>query len=267
LLGESLEIGPPAALRWHPASGRNALLVAPPEPTLAVLAAVLPSLRADWHRRFGQAPEIILLDGNRAGEVPLPSSWLRAAGVEPRTVPRRDAERTLIELQRVMSERLERESVTAAASGGEAGSDSRSDEVAPPTLLVLTPLERFREFRQSESFQFSLDPPAEGTSGPEALQAILRDGPQANVFTLLCCHSAETLTRWLPRSAHHDLELRLLARMNAADSSHLIDSPEASELSPATMLLYDDADGRLQKFRYCDPPPAEQVQAWLAEAR
>jgi S-DNA-T family DNA segregation ATPase FtsK/SpoIIIE len=249
----------------HNATGRNTLLVAPPEPTLAVLSALLPSLLADWQHRFGQSPEIILLDGNRAGagDVPLPARWLQAAGVDPRTIPRRDAEQTLIELQRVMSERLERESVTAMATGGEGGNDSRSDDVATPTLLVITPLERFREFRQAESFQFSLDAPAEGTSGPEALQAILRDGPQANLFTLLCCHSAETLTRWLPRSAHHDLELRLLARMSAADSSNLIDSPAASELSPATMLLYDDADGRLQKFRYCDPPPPAQVQAWL----
>ncbi len=61
--------------------------------------------------------------------------------------------------------------------------------------------------------------------------------------------------------AKNDLELRLVGPINAADSSLLIDSPAASELSPATMVLYDDADGRTTKFRICDPPPRAEVDA------
>jgi S-DNA-T family DNA segregation ATPase FtsK/SpoIIIE len=53
--------------------------------------------------------------------------------------------------------------------------------------------------------------------------------------------------------------------MNASDSSILIDSPVASELSAATMLLYDDSDGRIMKFRQCDLPEAESVSRWLAK--
>ena len=53
--------------------------------------------------------------------------------------------------------------------------------------------------------------------------------------------------------------------MNQADSALLIDSPVASELSPATILVYDDADGSIAKFRQCDLPEAERVKDWLAD--
>ena len=119
------------------------------------------------------------------------------------------------------------------------------DEVEP-IVIVIDPLERFRDLRQNEAFNFSLDAAA-GPDGSAALQTLLRDGPPANVFVMLVCGSAETLSRWLPRSSHHDLDLRILGRMNAGDSSALIDTPAASDLSASTLLLYDDADGHIQK--------------------
>jgi S-DNA-T family DNA segregation ATPase FtsK/SpoIIIE len=93
---------------------------------------------------------------------------------------------------------------------------------------------------------------------------VLRDGPGANVFVILVCGSAESLSRWLPRASQHDLELRILGRMNASDSSTLIDMPSAADLSAATMLLYDDSGGRITKFRQCDLPNAESVKEWLS---
>ena len=137
-----------------------------------------------------------------------------------------------------------------------------SDDI-PPTLIVVDPLERFRDLRQDDSFNFSLDAPSGAVGGGVALQNVLRDGPSANVFVLLVCGSAETLSRWLPRPAQHDLELRILGQMNQSDSSLLIDSPMASDLSAATMLVYDDADGRINKFRQCDLPDAAAVKDWL----
>jgi S-DNA-T family DNA segregation ATPase FtsK/SpoIIIE len=44
----------------------------------------------------------------------------------------------------------------------------------------------------------------------------------------------------------------------------LIDSPAASDLSAATMLLYDDSDGRVTKFRQCDLPDPAGVKQWLS---
>jgi S-DNA-T family DNA segregation ATPase FtsK/SpoIIIE len=60
------------------------------------------------------------------------------------------------------------------------------------------------------------------------------------------------------------LEIRILGQMNQSDSALLIDSPVAAELSAATMLVYDDADGGIAKFRQCDLPDADQVKDWLA---
>ncbi len=133
---------------------------------------------------------------------------------------------------------------------------------SPPIVVVIDPLERFRDLRQDDSFNFSLDSAGDGGSGPAALQNVLRDGPAAGVFTILVCGSAETFSRWLPRASQHDLELRILGPMNPSDSSMLVDSPIASELSAATMLLYDDSEGRITKFRQCSLPDAAAVRAW-----
>ena len=262
LLGEATEIGPPAALRLHAGPGRNVLLVAPPEPTLAVLATVLPSMVVDGARQCGERPKVVLLDANRAhpGDAPTPAAWLAQTGLEIIPVRPRDAETELARLAQLAADRLSESAASLRA-------DEPADDVAAcgppqPVIVVITPLERFRELRQSDSFQFSLDDAGAAGSGSDSLQALLRDGPQAGVFTILCCQSPETLSRWLPRSAHHDLELRVLARMSASDSANLIDSPEAADLSVATMLIYDDADGRQKKFRFCELPKPAAVESW-----
>jgi S-DNA-T family DNA segregation ATPase FtsK/SpoIIIE len=170
---------------------------------------------------------------------------MQEAGINVKAVRPRDSEAEMIRLSELIRER-----------GDEA-------QDVPPIMVVIDPLERFRDFRQDESFNFSLDAAGSGASGGAALQELLRDGPPANVFAMLVCGSAETLSRWLPRASQHDLELRILGRMNASDSSVLIDTPMAADLSAATMLLYDDADGRITKFRQCDLPEAATVQEWL----
>jgi S-DNA-T family DNA segregation ATPase FtsK/SpoIIIE len=137
-------------------------------------------------------------------------------------------------------------------------------EDVPPLIVIVDPLERFRDLRQDDSFNFSLDSPGGSVGGGVALQNVLRDGPAANVFVFLVAGSAETLSRWLPRPSQHDLELRVIGQMNQSDSALLIDSPVAADLSAATMLLYDDSDGRITKFRQCDLPDGADVKQWLA---
>jgi S-DNA-T family DNA segregation ATPase FtsK/SpoIIIE len=237
-----VEIGPPQSIQLSRNSGRNVLLIAPPEVKGPILASTLSGFAK-------VAPEttVIYLDGNRIDDGPSLATWLETSGIHVTVVKPRDAE-----------SELGRWSESVKQRGDE------STDVAP-VVVVIDPLERFRDLRQSESFNFSLDAAASGESGSAALQSLLRDGPPANVFVILVCGSAETLSRWLPRSSHHDLELRVLGRMNASDSSALIDTPIASDLSAATVLLYDDADGRIAKFRQCDLPDAESVKSWLKE--
>ncbi len=249
LLGEAIEIGPPTTLDLRPGSGRNVLTVASAETSLPLIGSLLSTMAVDAKRHQGQWPEIWVLDGTRAvndGQVAV-ADWLTACGLEVQRIKPRDCELEIVRLKELVDARL-------------AAADSE-DCTLRPVLVLITPLERFRELRQTDSYSFSLDDA--GGGAPVALQSLLRDGPQVAVHTILCCQSAETLTRWLPRSVHHDLELRLLGRMSATDSANLIDTPEASDLSAATMLLYDDAEGRLKKFRICDQPEASDVAAWI----
>ena len=239
LLGESVEIGPPLAVELTRNAGRNILLISPADARGGVIAALVSAFAKSQPEL-----QVIYFDGARVDDAPSVAPWLEQVGVKIETVKPRDSEKRMLDLADLVK--------------------SRDDESqASPTLLVVEPLERFRDFRQDDSFNFSLDSPSGGGNGGSALRDVLRDGPSANVFTILSCGGAETFGRWLPRASHHDLELRILGRLNATDSSTLIDSPIASDLTTATMLLYDDSDGRITKFRQADLPDAEAVQTWL----
>lgn len=249
LLGEAVQIGPPTTLKLSDATGRNVLCVADPEVLSCVLGAWLPTAVADVRRKFAAAPEVVLFDGQRSGEGNRPlGEWLEAAGISCRVVAPRDAEAAITELAQRVDQHI-REDVDGGPTG-------------PPTLVIINALERFRDLRQDDSFGFSLDGAATANGG-SALQTVLRDGPAVGHHVFLGCGSAETLSRWLPRTSHHDLELRILGRISAGDSAQLIESPEASDLAPATLLLYDDAGGTLEKFRLCSLPDAADVRRWL----
>ena len=65
----------------------------------------------------------------------------------------------------------------------------------------------------------------------------------------------------LDRQSMQDFEMRVLFQMNANDSSSLMDSPEASRLGVHRAILYDEGQGRMEKFRPYGLPSAE----WLAQ--
>lgn len=253
LLGEAVRIGPPTTLSLSDATGRNVLCVADAEAFSCVLAAWLPSAVALVRQKFAADPEIVLLDGRRASDGTQPlAQWLEAAGIGCRVVTPRDAEAAIVEL----AQRVDQQSDEAIERG----------PAGPPTLVVINALERFRDLRQDDSFGFSLDGPA-AVGGGASLQALLRDGPATGHHVFLGCSAAETLSRWLPRTSQHDLELRIIGRISAGDSAQLIETPEASDLAPATLLLYDEAGGMLEKFRLCAVPDPADVRGWLDRKR
>jgi S-DNA-T family DNA segregation ATPase FtsK/SpoIIIE len=196
-------------------------------------------------RKADPQTKVVYFDGSRADDNPTLVPWLADAGIAVEVVKIRDGEREIVRMSEQIKQR------------------SEQDTPPSPIVIVIDPLERFRDLRQDEGFSFSLDAAASGPGGSAALQTVLREGPPANVFVVLVCGSVETLSRWLPRASQHDLELRVLGQMNASDSALLIDSPIASDLSAATMLLYDDSDGRIAKFRQCDLPNPATVRTWL----
>ncbi|TWT98416.1 FtsK/SpoIIIE domain-containing protein [Stieleria varia] len=242
LLGESVAIGPPVALKLSRNAGRNVLMIPSVEARPGLLGSTISGfVKSD--RRL----EVVYFDGNRASETTPLTPWLETAGIQHTVVRARESEKEMQRIAQIVRER---------------GDDAPD---APPILIVVDPMDRFRDLRQEETFNFSLDASDGGADGAQSMREILKDGPPANVYCILVCGSTEILNRWLPRSSHHDLELRVLGRLNASDSSMLIDSPAASDLSTATLLLYDESDGRLTKFRQCDLPDPDSVNRWLTE--
>lgn len=244
LLGEAVDIGPPASVELPRQPGRNVLLVAQPEAVQGLLAAIVTGAVVSA-RQQGDELELHLFDGHTGGPASL-APWLTAAGLTPNVIKPRDSEPQIAAIAQRVKQRV---------------AEDLANE--PPILLVIDPLNRFSDLRHDDAFSFSLDAAA-GPSGSASLQTVLRDGPAVGVFTILCSPSAETVARWLPRQARHDLQQRILGRVNAADSATLIDSSEAAGMSAATMLIYDDADGSARKFRTCNLPAVEAVRDWLA---
>ena len=243
LLGESVEIGPPTTLLFSREPGRNALIVAPNEMTGGLLASCMAGF-ADSSTSLAEPTSILYFDGGRSDDLQL-GKWIQESGLSGEVVKPRDSETRLAKIAELVKQRVESDQTEQAAM-----------------VLVIDPLERFRDLRQDETYSFSLDAAA-GVSGSESLQKVLRDGPSVGIFTILVCGSAETLARWLPRASRHDLQQRILGRINPSDSSALIDRPDAANLSAATMLIYDDVDGSLRKFRVSDLPNANAVRHWL----
>jgi S-DNA-T family DNA segregation ATPase FtsK/SpoIIIE len=244
LIGEAVELGPPATIVFSRDPGRNLLVVAPTEMTGGLLATTMSGFTSPLP--CGSRATILYFDGGRSDDLLL-GQWMSDSGVPCEVIKPRDSEARLAKVVEQITERV-----------------NADDREQPSLVLVIDPLERFRDLRQDESFSFSLDSAA-GASGAESLQKILRDGPSVGIFTILVCGSAETLSRWLPRASRHDLQQRILGRINPSDSSALIDSPDASNLSAATMLIYDDVDGNIRKFRVCDVPSPESVRVWFEE--
>jgi S-DNA-T family DNA segregation ATPase FtsK/SpoIIIE len=251
LLGESVELGPPISITFNRDTGRNLLVVAP-GPAAGHIAATSIAGLVKSSASSGMKLQVIHFDGTRSEDQVALASWMQDAGIDAESVKTRDSEARMADLNQMIKTRLQHQD------------DLNHGDHSGPILVVINPLERFRDLRQDDSFNYSLDS-AEAISGSTALQNVLKDGPQVGVFVMAICGGAETLSRWLPRSSQHDFEQRILGPMNANDSSLLIASPAASDLTAATLLFYDNSEGRVTKFRQCDLPNAATVKAWLEE--
>ncbi|MEM9368465.1 MAG: FtsK/SpoIIIE domain-containing protein, partial [Planctomycetota bacterium] len=250
LLGESVQLGPPTVLSLAGSSGRNALVVAPPRARIGLLGSII-----SVAIRHQPALKLNLFDGSRADEGKPIREWLEACCIPHHAIKPRDVEAETRMLADEVKRRLD---LLKSAE------DPDAVDLGEPVLLVVDSLERLRDLRQDDSFSFSLDS-AGGDSAPVAFQTVLREGPTVNVHVIVVVSNAETLGRFLPRQSQHDLEIRIVGQLSAADSSLMIDSPNAAELAPATMILYDEADGRTTKFRPCDTPEPDVIRDWLAQ--
>lgn len=136
----------------------------------------------------------------------------------------------------------------------------RHDEniVGPPVYIIIDGLQRFRTLKYVDDYSFSTD--ADKPPSPDKQFAtILREGPDVAVHVITWCDSMNNLNRMLERATLREFEMRVLMQMSAADSTALIDTPEASRLGMHRAIFASEESGVFEKFRPYGPPD----RAWL----
>lgn len=121
-----------------------------------------------------------------------------------------------------------------------------------PLVLMIAGIDRARDLEPGSVPDHEPDP-------VKVLEAILRDGPDVGVHTVVWSTSLDALERRLGRSAVREFALRAVTRVDAEDSNTLIDSSAAATLRENQALLHDEDWGRLVRFRPYLPPPT----TWL----
>jgi hypothetical protein len=234
VLGESLSIEPTIARSLGRQSGRNIVVVgSDPQPAANLIATLVRGWKID---ELLVEPELIYFDGSRAEDGKL--QGLRQAlesdrlyGGPLQVVDPRGIDEAVAELHRELVLRME-----------------NPDDAHKTKLIVVAGLGRFRELRKNEEFAFGMkasDQPATD----EAFSKLLREGPNVGLFTMIWADSWGTLSRFVPRQGLRDLEVRILMPMSANDSNQLIDSSTANKLEAHALIYYDEADGKIVKFR------------------
>jgi hypothetical protein len=235
-LGEPVEIKPHTAATFRRQSCSNLLIVGHNEEAgVAMMLTALVSLAAQ-HRP--ESALFYIVDLSRAGErwdgltqmlaqsLPHGVKWVRR---------QRDVVAAVREVADLVAERLERE-----------------EEPETTVYLALIGLQRARDLRSEDMFE-----PSEGA---KALTAVLSDGPDVGVHTLVWCDTYTNFERTLGRLQIGEFGLRVAMPMSAGDSNSLLDSSAASKLKIHYALLYDEERvGHLEKFRPYALPDAE----WL----
>ena len=133
----------------------------------------------------------------------------------------------------------------------------------PPVYLLIYNLGRFRDLRKEDEFSFGGGDDGQPASPAKQFAAILREGPALGIHTLIWCDTYSTLSRLVDRQGLRDFEMRVLFQMNPTDSSNLMDTPDASRLGVHRAIYYDDAQGRMEKFRPYGLP-ADDWLSWVS---
>ncbi len=231
-LGEAIAIKGPTEAVFHRRSGANLLIVGQrDEAATAMMIAAGISLAATC------PPEsLVVLDGTPP-DTTLSGLLESSLGPLPITVEcptYREVDATLDRLAGIVRDRA-----------------SRDDAASPPVFLFIHGLQRFRSLRASDEFGFSSSfdeqPP---TPKPDRLFAeILEDGPPVGVHVIAWCDTVTNLMRTLPRQGLREFEQRVAFQMGGADSTQLIDSPEAASIGLQRAMFFSEETGRLEKFR------------------
>lgn len=244
-LGEAVAIKEPTAVPFRRQSGAHLLMVGQrDELAVASMISVLVSLAAQ--HPAGSA-RFMVLDGTPP-DSPLAGRLQQVAGAldhEIRFVGWTEVADTMSELADELHRRQENDT-----------------EHYERIFLFVHAMQRYRMLRRKEDdFSFSADdePP-----GPEKrLTELLREGPTFGLHIIAWADTYATLTRTLDRPSISEFDNRVLFQMSAADSSNLIDTPDANRLGFYRAIFYSEEQGLIEKFR----PYAMIDKDWLAAVK
>jgi len=246
-LGEAVAIKDPTNVTFKRQSGAHLLFVGQrDDAALAMMASAMISLGV---QHVPQAARFVILDG-RSTDVRRAGGLRDVADLLPhetRFVGWRDVAAAIAELVGETQRRLEADQTDA-----------------PAIYLLVYGLQRYRMLRrQEEDFSFSADEEDKAPAPDRQFAELLREGPPFGVHVVAWSDTLATLDRTLDRQSIAEFDNRVLFQMSAADSSNLIDTPDANKLGFYRALLYSEERGVLEKFR----PYAAFDADWVKHAR
>ena len=227
-LGEPVAMGGPVEVTLRREPGANLLLVGRDERLVhGMLTAALTSIVLG----HGADLDVLILDF-----MPLETGLTEVARALGREHGRVRVARghQLVEVLGRVRDEIERRSLAR-------------DYNAAPLLFVLNGLGRASELDAFESRQSNRSD--DEFDAVAVLEGILRDGPEVGASSILCADSAVTLAQRITRATLRCCGLRVALHQPADESSLVVESTSASTLGPNQGLLYDEAAGRLTKFR------------------
>ncbi len=237
-LGEPLAVKSPTSVTFNRQSGANLLILGQRETSaLGLISSSLISLTAAL---TNPAAEFIVME-NLPVSTEAAESLVDYAKILPscRTISYQQTSEAIEQLAHEVRCRTE-----------------NNNKKFKTTFLVINGLHRYRNLRRSEDdFSFSTD--SDAPPKPDKLLAeILREGPLVGIHCIIWIDTLVSLERLFDRATLREFDMRVLFQMSSANSSNLIDSPQANNLGLHRALLYDEEHGKLEKFRpYRSPKP------------
>jgi hypothetical protein len=241
-MGEPIAIKDPTAISFRRQAGANVLIVGQAEEqSMSVVSAMMVSIAA---QQGPSQASMIVLDGT-PGDSVLFGTFEKvkaAVPVEVKLIDFRATADAVDELAREVARRQE------------------SDQAGPSIYMIVYGLQRYRALRkQEDEFSFSTsDEPKKPNPGKQFAE-ILREGPAVGVHVIVWADTMVSIDRTFERNIMREFDNRVLFQMSAADSSNLIDSPNANKLGFHKALVYSEEQGVMERFR----PYAMPDAGWL----
>lgn len=145
------------------------------------------------------------------------------------------------------------------------GGGESSAGTPPITYLFINGLQNYPQLRQDEDFSFSVTGEPTEAKPSAVLLNLVNEGAAQGIHVIGLCDTYNNVIRFLGRKGLAEFDLRVLFQMSASDSSSLVDSPDASLLGLHRALLYNDREGRMEKFRPYSPAPPEWLDAAIRD--